>query len=486
MPQLKPPITVLLGLVVMTATATNAFAQRGAPPPASPPAGQASQFDALERMNQAIDALTRKVWPSVVQIVVTTYSPREQGRGDETDVVIGRQRSVGSGFVIDAEGFIMTNAHVVANAQRVQVVIPPANADGTLGTALSGKMNIVNARVVGFSSEVDLALLKVDGVKLTPLPLATYSQVKQGESVFAFGSPSGLRNTLTHGLVSAVARQISPDSPLIYIQTDAPINPGNSGGPLVNTRGEVVGVNTFILSQSGGSDGLGFAIPSALARTAFKQFREHGQLRRQEVGMSLQTITPAMAASLKLPRDFGVIVSDVWPGGPAEKAGLKIGDVLVSVDGQPADNLPTVIYSFRIRESLEKVEINIMRGAATLILRMDAVEERSDLDAAVGLADPEKSIVREMGILGVEIDERLAKSAKGLRLPYGVVVAARVAGATTEVPLQVRDIVYMVNDKPIMSLQSLRDTVRALPPGSAVTLQIQRDGRLMYLSFTLD
>src|SRR6185436_1282321 len=133
---------------------------------------------------------------------------------------------------------------------------------------------------------LDLALLKVDGVKLPALPLASYSQVRQGETVFAFGSPSGLRNSLTHGLISAVARQVDPDSPLIYIQTDAPINPGNSGGPLVNIRGEVVGVNTFIVSQSGGNEGLGFAIPSATARTAIGQLRKFGQLRRQEVGMS--------------------------------------------------------------------------------------------------------------------------------------------------------------------------------------------------------
>jgi serine protease Do len=347
-------------------------------------------------------------------------------------------------------------------------------------------MTILPARIVGVSSEIDLALLKVEGLKAPALPLASYRDLRQGETVFAFGSPGGLRNTLTHGLVSAVARQTDPDSPLIYIQTDAPINPGNSGGPLVNTKGEVVGINTFILSPAGGSDGLGFAIPSAMVRTAFRQFKDYGQLRRQEVGMSLQTITPAMAASLKLPRDFGVIVSDVWPGGPAEAAGLKVGDVLVSVDGQPAENLPSVIYSFRLRDSMEKVQLNVLRGTAEMILRMTAVEERSDLDSAVGLADPEKSIVRELGILGVEVDERIAKTAKGLRMPYGVIVAARVAGATSEVPLQVRDIVLMVNDRPIMSLQSLRDAMRALPLGSAVTLQLQRDGKLMYLSFILD
>ena len=242
-----------------------------------PAAGQkpAPSQDPLVRMNEAVDALTRKVWPSVVQIVVDSYGAREDSsvRG-ETGAVVGRQRSVGSGFVIDPDGYIMTNAHVVNGAQRVQVVLPAEDADGSLSTALSGKSYRVAARIVGMTSELDLALLKIDGVKLPALPLASYSNVKQGETVFAFGSPLGMRNSLSHGLVSAVARQVDPDSPLIYIQTDAPINQGNSGGPLVNIRGEVVGVNTFIMSQSGGSDGLGFAIPSATARTIFRQLKQ--------------------------------------------------------------------------------------------------------------------------------------------------------------------------------------------------------------------
>ena len=204
-------------------------------------------------MNEAVDALTKKVWPSVVQILVSSYGARTEGAPGDTSVVIGRQRSTGSGFVVDAEGYIVTNAHVVSGARRVQVVLPADNADGTLATALSGKSSLVTARIVGLASELDLALLKVDDMKLPALPLATYSEIHQGETVFAFGSPVGLRNSLTHGLVSAVARQTDPDSPLIYVQTDAPINPGNSGGPLVNIRGEVVGVNTFIVSQSGGT-----------------------------------------------------------------------------------------------------------------------------------------------------------------------------------------------------------------------------------------
>jgi serine protease Do len=439
-------------------------------------------------MNESIDALTKKVWPSVVQVLVSSYGPREDRSADRGDanVVVGRQESTGSGFVIDPDGYIITNAHVVSGARRVQIVLPADNADGTLKTALSGRTYLLTARIVGITTELDLALLKVDGQKLPALPLATYSQVRQGETVFAFGSPIGMRNSLTHGLVSAVARQIDPDSPLIYVQTDAPINPGNSGGPLVNIRGEVVGVNTFIVSQSGGNEGLGFAVPSATIRTVFRQLREYGQLRRQEVGMSIQTITAEMAKGLNLPRNYGVIVSDVWPGGPAEKAGMKVGDILVSVDGQPADNLPTVNYNFRLRDSTENVPIVVLRSGKEVPLSVATVEQRSDLDSVSSLADPEKNLVPELGLLGVEIDARIAASATGLRAPYGIIVVARAAGATTEVPLQPRDVIRSINNRDIQSLQALRDAVRALAPGTPVTLQIQRDGRLMYVSFTVD
>ena len=308
----------------------------------------------------------------------------------------------------------------------------------------------------------------------------------QGETVFAFGSPNGLRNTLTHGLVSAVARQTDPDSPLIYLQTDAPINPGNSGGPLVNVRGEVVGLNTFIMSQSGGNEGLGFAIPSATIRTAFHQLKQYGQLRRQEVGMSLQTITPDMAAGLGLAKTDGVILSDVWPGGPAEAAGLKVGDILVSVDGQPAENVPTVNYNFRLRDSVEKAQIVVLRGAAQFTFYVAALEDRNELDTVASMANADTSTVRELGIIGVEIDRRIAAEAKGLRSSTGVIVVARVAGATTEVPVQARDVIVSVNNRPVVTLQGLRDAVRGLAPGTPVVLQIQRDGRLMYVSFTME
>ena len=462
---------------------TPAYAQRPGPPPASTPTPAG---DYLTRMNESIDGLTRKVWPSVVQIQVTSYGVREQEAKEEGRVVFGRQRSVGSGFVVDPDGYIMTNAHVVSGAQRVQVILPAEDADGTLATALSSRMNVVPARIVGIASELDLAVLKIDGKKLPALQLASYSQLRQGETVFAFGSPVGLRNSLTHGLVSAVARQVDPDSPLIYVQTDAPINPGNSGGPLVNIRGEVVGINTFIVSQSGGNEGLGFAIPSATVRTAFRQLKQYGQLRRQEIGMSMQTITPGMADALGLARDYGVIVSDVWPKGPAEAAGLKVGDILISVDGQPADNLPTVAYNFRLRDSTDQVKLVVMRGKAQQSLSVTAVEQRSDFDAVAALADPEKNLIPELGILGIEIDPRIASAAAGLRDPQGVIVAARAAGATSEVPLLPRDIIRSLNNRPVATLQDLREAVKRSTRGAAMTLQIQREERLMYVTFLFE
>jgi serine protease Do len=336
------------------------------------------------------------------------------------------------------------------------------------------------------TTELDLALLKVERVKLPALPLATYSQLRQGETVFAFGSPDGLRNTLTHGLVSAVARQTDPDSPQIFVQTDAPINPGNSGGPLVNIHGEVVGVNTFIISPSGGNDGLGFAIPSATARTVFKQLKQFGQIRRQEVGMSLQTITSNLADALNLARDHGVIVSDVWPGGPAEAAGLKIGDILLSVDGQPAENVPSVTYYFRLRDAAEPVQLVVLRGTSEETVRVVAVEERNEFDAVSATVDPQQNLVPELGILGVEIDARIAASAKGLRDTYGIVVIARAAGAISDVPLLVKDVIRSVNGRPMFTLVGLQTMLRELKPGTPVTLQIQREDRLMYLTFVLD
>jgi serine protease Do len=466
--------TMLLLHCVFFGTAALAFAQ------APTPAKSVNPFDA------AVDTLIKKVSPSVVQVIVTAYAPLEDGGRGNAGVVLGRQRASGSGFIIDPDGYIVTNAHVVNGAQRVQVVLPPANPDGSLATALSTRTDIVPARIVGVAKEKDLALLKIEGSKFPVLPLASYRDLRQGHAVFAFGSPEGLRNSITHGVISAVSRQLDPDSPLIYIQTDAPINPGNSGGPLVNLNGEVVGVNTFILSQSGGNEGLGFAIPSATVRTVYRQLKEFGRLRRQEIGIGIQTITPAMASGLGLARNNGVIISDVLPGGPAEGAGLMVGDVLVSIDGQPADNLPTVNYYFLLRDTSDKVQVTVLRKTSQEVFSVAPIEDGQDIDQLSSLADPEKNLVPGLGIVGVELDRKTSAMFRGLRDPYGIVVTARATGSTGDVPLQPGDVIRSLNTQPMTTLDRLRNALKATPPGTPIVLQIQRDGKLLYVPITLE
>jgi serine protease Do len=180
----------------------------------------------------------------------------QEGESSEAALVIGRLRSIGSGVIVDPNGYILTNAHVLKGAQRVQVVlpIPVVGVSPDLST-LNARGRTLDARILGQSRETDLAVLKIEAKGLPALPIGKYGNLRQGEMVFAFGSPGGLQNSVTMGVVSAVARQPDPDSPMVYIQTDAPINPGNSGGPLVDVDGELVGVNTFILTQSGGNEG---------------------------------------------------------------------------------------------------------------------------------------------------------------------------------------------------------------------------------------
>src|SRR6478735_6061626 len=462
-----------LVLVSLALAAPGASAQTATKPVAQ---------DELARMNESVDALTKKVWPSVVQILVNSYGAREaDGKGGEASVVVGRQRSVGSGFVIDAEGYILTNAHVVRGAPRVQIVLPSDNADGTLATALSGRMKLVQARIVGIATELDLALMKVDGLNLPALPLATYSQVRQGETVFAFGSPIGLRNSLTHGLVSAVARQVDPDSPAIYVQTDAPINPGNSGGPLVNIDGELVGLNTFILSESGGSQGLGFAIPSAIVSSAYPQLKKYGHLHRGLIGFSMQAITPELAAGLDLPQESGVMVSDVLPDSAAEEAGLAIADVVETVNGKLVESVPMLSLELSRYAAGETLRLGLLRGAETTSAQITVRELPHPIDDVSALADPEKGSVPKLGIIGIDVADETAPLLPALRISSGVFVVARTRALSGNgVPLVAGDVIHAVNGIRVKSIDGLRVLLGDTTSDSELVLQIERGGQLQF------
>ena len=474
----RNPTQILLRLAVIALVAIVSLGR------AQRTLAQERSTDELRKVNESVQALIKKISPSVVQILVTGYGTVEESEHGNTGVVIGRQRAIGSGFVIDPSGYVVTNAHVLSGAQRVQVVLPVATADTSPASALAAMGTVVPAQIVGVTRELDLALIKIEAKNLQALPLANYRDVRQGELVFAFGSPEGLRNSVTMGVVSATARQTDPDSPLLYIQTDAPINPGNSGGPLVNVNGEVVGVNTFILTQGGGNEGLGFAIPSAAIRLAYGQLRKYGHLHRREMGASLQTITPTLATALGLPRNTGVIISDVLPGSPAEAAGVRVQDVLLSVDGRAADTLPFVAFHMLSREDGDKVRVVVLRGQNQLTFDVPVVEQKHEMDEITALADPSKNLVRPLGIVGLEIDKKIAAMVPELRDPYGILVAARTADSGAGAPLVAGDVIRMLNGQPMTTLDRLRQALASLQTGSSVALQIQRDDHLQYMAFT--
>jgi serine protease Do len=390
---------------------------------------------------------------------------------------------------MSADGYIVTNAHVVANARKVRVRIAnegPGSAEGGSGAVQpSGKM--LEASVVGVDRETDLAVIRVDRSDLNPLPLGDSDSLHQGQLVMAFGNPLGLENSVSMGVVSSVARQIKPDDTMIYIQTDAPINPGNSGGPLVDADGRVMGLNTFILSQSGGSEGLGFAIPANIIRNVYQQIRQEGHVHRSEIGVFAQTITPQMAAGLQLSQDWGVLLSDVEPDGPADMAGLKPGDIVLSLNGKTEGNarqMEVDLYRYPVGA---KVDVELMRNAEKKTVQVVTMERHGDPQRFADMVDPAKNLVTRLGILGIDVDQKVSALLPDLRKHYGVVVAARGGDPVySGDSLQLGDVIYALNNSPVTDVATLRKQLEGLKDTDAVVLQVERDGRLMYVTLEIE
>jgi serine protease Do len=323
----------------------------------------------------------------------------------------------------------------------------------------------------------------VDEKALPALELADSDAVRPGQLVLAFGSPLGLDSSVTLGVVSAVARQLEPDDPMIYIQTDASINPGNSGGPLVDTDGRVVGINTLILSQSGGNEGLGFAAPSNIVRNIFDQVRKFGRVRRGEIGVRAQTITTSLAEGLKLPRAWGVVLGDVNPDGPAAGAGLEAGDIVAALDGKPMENGRQLQVNLYGRAIGEVVTLQILRGARTLEIPVTVIERGDDPDRFAGMVRPEEHLVKRLGVLGLTFTEPLSALLPDLRVPSGVVVAAatRNGPPAWEGELQPGDVIHAVNRTAVKDMSALRAAVDELKVGDALVLLIEREGQMLFL-----
>jgi serine protease Do len=467
-------------LLLFALFAIGASAQK---PPAKP---NSEKMNVLRQLSGSFEEISQHSGRAVVQIFVRSYAAAEDS--DNSNELLTAENSSGSGIILTPDGYILTNAHVVKNAHSVKVqlnVRTEAEAreqgDRSMNRPLPGTL-------IGIDRESDLAVVKIDKTSLPYLEFGDSDELKQGQIVLALGNPLGLDNSVSLGVVSAVARQIKSDDPMVYIQTDAPINPGNSGGPLVDAEGRVVGINTFILTQSGGSEGIGFAIPSNLARQVFRQLQKQGHVHRAQLGLYAETITPAMAEGLNLTTDHGVLVSDLRHEGAAESAGIKPDDIIIALNGRriaSAQQLNAMVY--RVSPGT-KVMLRVQRGDDQLDVPV-LTEEQSgeELDALADLVDPVKNVVPEVGIVGLDLTKPVLALMPDLRRPSGVVVVARKASTVfSGPPLETGDVIYSMNRNVISNVAELRSAVSHLKSGDPAVLLIERDGHLMYVPLELD
>src|SRR3984957_14156975 len=327
------------------------------------PGASSAEPSILKEYDQAIDQVAERAMQSVVEIQVTGYGvpEKDKDQGDQQQA-LERQRSLGSGVIVDPDGYIMTNNHVVAGGLRIRVITAPATVEMVTGnTKLGNRQRVYEAKLIGTTRYADLALIKIEekGLPFTPLP--QLFNFRLGQTVVAIGAPEGLDHTVTKGIISAVGRQPEVDRPIVYVQTDAPINPGNSGGPLIDRNGNLVGINTFIYTSGGGSEGLGFAIPEPIVRAVYHELKEHGVVANVTIGAHAQSISPALATGLKLPQDWGVILSDIDPGGPAAAAGLHAKDVVTAMDGFAVDSLPKYTAFLYVHKRSSAISMDILR-----------------------------------------------------------------------------------------------------------------------------
>ncbi len=373
-------------------------------------------------------------------------------------------RSMGSGFIINPTGHIVTNNHVVENATEIMVKL----SDG----------RELTAKVVGRDPKTDLALLKVEATGLPTIALGDSAELKVGEPVMAIGNPFGLEQTVTTGIVSATGRVIGQGPYDDFVQTDASINPGNSGGPLINSRGQAVGINAAIFSQSGGSVGIGFAIPSNQAKTVVAQLAETGRVSRSFLGVSIQPLTPDLAKGFGLSESKGALVASVTDDSPAMKAGIKAGDVITEYDGRKvasSDELPKLVA---VTPAGREVPVVVVREGKTLKLQAKV----SALD------DPDQKVATEAGEkgkLGVAVEALTPAMAKqlGLKDASNGVVVRRVEDGSpaANAGIQPGDVILEIDRQPVKDVAGLKGLVDKHAKGTPMVMLLHRDAATLYV-----
>ena len=376
-----------------------------------------------------------------------------------------KERSLGSGFVISSDGYIVTNNHVVEKSDKISV-----NLEGQ-----DGKSNSYDAVIIGTDPDTDLALIKIE--PKTALPVLAFGdsdKLEVGEWVIAIGNPFGLDHSVTAGIISAKGRNIQAGPFDSFLQTDASINPGNSGGPLINLQGEVVGINTAIIASG---QGIGFAIPINMAKEIASQLQQKGHVTRGLLGVSIQDLTPDLAKSLGLKENKGALVSQVVPGSPADKAGIEQGDVIVSFDGRPiadSKDLPRIVASTPTGKT---VTVKLLRDGKE-IERQAKISEMEGESVAAAETPKHPSLGIAVQNLTPEIAREL-----GLKKSTGVVVTGVEPGSpAAEARIQVGDVIQSVNRQPVKSVADLAKIVEKAKDGENLLLLVQRDRQAMFVA----
>jgi serine protease Do len=372
-------------------------------------------------------------------------------------------RSLGSGFIVGEDGYIITNAHVVGGPQGQEIVVRLADR------------REFPARVVGADPLTDIALLKIDAAGLPSARIGDPAAIEPGEWVAAVGSPFGFERSITAGIVSAKGRTLPDESYVPFIQTDVAVNPGNSGGPLFNLRGEVVGVNSLIYTGSGGYMGLSFAVPIDVAMTVVEQLRTRGRVIRGRIGARVQEVTADLARALGLPRAAGALLAEVQQDGPAARAGLRPGDVVLRFDGQEVETHADLVRLTAHARPGDTVAVELLRRGAPLVLQVRIGEQQAEPAAAV--AKPRAAL----DALGLELAPLAREERAHLGLEGGVRVQ-RAEGAAQRAGLQRGDVIVQVNGEPVASVPEFNRQVERAGKGATLALLVQRAGGRLFVA----
>ena len=446
--------------------------------PADKPALDLDSVDVLQRLDEEYTKVANAVVPSVVSIT-TTKTVSRRVPIDPFEMFFGRRfsdeapaqqkvNSLGSGVIVSKEGHIVTNNHVLNGTDDVTVQL----SDGRQS----------KAKIIGTDAQIDLAVLKIDLDNLAPLQLGDSDKVRVGQIVMAIGNPFGLDESVSQGIISAKDRRAVNDSQVEFFQTDTAINPGNSGGPLVNIHGEVIGINTAIYSESGGNQGIGFAIPSNVVRAAMNSIISKGRVVRGYLGVGIQVVTPDIAEQFKLSNARGALVTDVTPGSPAEKAGIIRGDVIRKINGTEVKDTLALVTRIAEADIGSNLTIDLVRDGQNKTVIAKVTEQPADLAAKLNRNQDDSTdswqSTQNSVFSGVEVanlTQRLRMEANVPANVNGVIITRIDPNAGAAQQLRAGDVIEQINRQPISNVDDFQGVVGQLDPDRPVLVGMARN-----------